>query len=92
MVQATLMRGTIHMVAADDFWPICAAIRSSRREWWLRIAKGKRLPEISHDALADVLRDALNVDRCRARRWSRQSSAPVSPSPSGKVPAFGSTW
>jgi hypothetical protein len=60
VVQATLMRGTIHMVAADDFWPICAAIRSSRREWWLRIAKQRKLPEISHDALAGVLRDALS--------------------------------
>jgi hypothetical protein len=54
------MRCTIHMVAADDYWPICAAVRSSRREWWLRIAKSRQLPEISHDALADVLRDALS--------------------------------
>lgn len=59
VVQATLMRCTIHMVAADDFWPICAAIRMSRREWWLRIAKSRQLPEISYDALADVLREAL---------------------------------
>jgi hypothetical protein len=59
VVQATLMRSTIHMVAAADFWPMCAAIRESRREWWLRIAKSRRLPEISYDALADVLRATL---------------------------------
>ncbi|MEP7047359.1 MAG: winged helix DNA-binding domain-containing protein [Ilumatobacteraceae bacterium] len=59
VVQGTLMRTTIHMVAADDYWPICAGIRASRREWWLRIAKSRRLPAISHEGLADVLRDAL---------------------------------
>ena len=59
VVQGTLMRCTIHMVSAGDFWPICAAIRASRREWWLRIAKSRKLPEIDHDDLAEVLRAAL---------------------------------
>jgi hypothetical protein len=59
VVQATLMRCTIHMVAAPDFWPMCAAIRASRREWWLRIAKSRQLPDISYDALAEVLRETL---------------------------------
>ncbi|MEY2416177.1 MAG: hypothetical protein QOH53_1511 [Ilumatobacteraceae bacterium] len=59
VVQATLMRSTIHMVAADDFWTICAGIRASRREWWLRIAKSRHLPAISYDKLADSLRAAL---------------------------------
>ncbi|MEP7113765.1 MAG: winged helix DNA-binding domain-containing protein [Ilumatobacteraceae bacterium] len=59
VVQGTLMRCTIHMVAATDFWPICAAIRSSRREWWLRIAKSRHLPDFAYDALADALRDAM---------------------------------
>ena len=59
VVQGTLMRSTIHMVSAGDFWPICAAIRASRREWWLRIAKSRKLPEIDHDELAEVVREAL---------------------------------
>ncbi len=59
VVQATLMRCTIHMVSAADFWPISAAIRASRRDWWLRIAKSRKLPEIDHDELAGVLREAL---------------------------------
>jgi hypothetical protein len=59
VVQATLMRNTIHMVSAADFWPICAAIRQSRREWWLRIVKGRKLPDISYEALAEVLRAAM---------------------------------
>ncbi|MEY2583112.1 MAG: hypothetical protein QOE09_2961 [Ilumatobacteraceae bacterium] len=60
VVQATLMRATIHMVAAEDFWPFSAAIRQSRRDWWLRIAKSRALPAISYDALASVLREAMS--------------------------------
>jgi hypothetical protein len=59
VAQATLMRCTIHMVSAGDFWPICAAIRVSRREWWLRIARSRKLPEISHESLAELLRETL---------------------------------
>jgi Winged helix DNA-binding domain len=59
VVQATLMRSTIHMVAADDYWPMCAAIRESRREWWLRNANSRRSPDISHTELVDVMRAAL---------------------------------
>ena len=59
VVQATLMRTTIHMVAADDFWPICAAIRQSRREWWTRIARSRKMNDIAHEAIAGVLRAVL---------------------------------
>ena len=59
VVQGTLMRTTIHMVAAADFWPICAAIRESRRQWWVRIAKSRKLVDIPHRVLADVLRAEL---------------------------------
>jgi Winged helix DNA-binding domain len=59
VIQATLMRCTIHMVAADDFWPMCAGIQRSRREWWLRIATSRKLPEISYDALAAVVCQAF---------------------------------
>jgi winged helix DNA-binding protein len=59
VVQATLMRSTIHMVSADDFWPMCAGIRASRRQWWLRIAKTRQMADVSYASLADVLRDEL---------------------------------
>ena len=35
VVQATLMRVTIHMVSRRDYWPIALAVREPRREWWL---------------------------------------------------------
>jgi Winged helix DNA-binding domain len=41
VVQATLMRGTIHAVSARDYEPFRAAIARSRREWSSRIHKGR---------------------------------------------------
>ena len=37
VVQATLMRATIHMVAAHEFWPYAMGVRRARREWVLRV-------------------------------------------------------
>src|SRR5262249_52538562 len=39
VVQATLMRSTIHLVSRDDYWPLAVAIRAPQREWWLRAHK-----------------------------------------------------
>ena len=39
VVQGTLMRSTIHLVSAGDFWPFLAGIRRRRREHWLRVAR-----------------------------------------------------
>lgn len=35
VVQATLMRVTIHMVSRRDYWPIALALREPRRAWWI---------------------------------------------------------
>jgi len=36
-VQATLMRSTIHVVSAADYWPFAVATRRARTEWWQRV-------------------------------------------------------
>jgi hypothetical protein len=36
VVQGTMMRITIHLVSAGDYWPLTVAIREARRESWLR--------------------------------------------------------
>ncbi|TQM14154.1 winged helix DNA-binding domain-containing protein [Pseudonocardia kunmingensis] len=38
IVQAWMMRCTIHMVAAGDYWPFTEAVREARREWWRRVS------------------------------------------------------
>ena len=39
VIQATLMRSTIHMVSRRDFWPIAIATRQARRRWWLKAVR-----------------------------------------------------
>jgi hypothetical protein len=40
VVQGTLMRTTIHLVSARDYWPIAMAVRAARRKWWLGAQRG----------------------------------------------------
>jgi len=39
VVQGTLMRSTIHLVSAADYWPLAIAVREARRERWTRTRK-----------------------------------------------------
>src|SRR6185437_10597342 len=36
VAQGTLMRSTIHLVSARDYWPLALAIERPRRDWWLK--------------------------------------------------------
>jgi DNA glycosylase AlkZ-like len=56
VVQATLMRGTIHVVSARDFWPFAVGIRRAGRQWWLRVRK-PHAELVDLDAAAAALRD-----------------------------------
>jgi hypothetical protein len=44
-VQATLMRGTIHLVSAADYWPFEQAVRRARAGWALRVMPDAPPPE-----------------------------------------------
>ena len=48
VVQATLMRVTIHLVARGDYWPFALATREARRASWVRSRRGAD----SHEAMA----------------------------------------
>jgi hypothetical protein len=58
VVQATLMRATIHTVSADDYWPMLAGIRRINREWYARV-QARDLAGIDMDAAADATRAIL---------------------------------
>jgi hypothetical protein len=45
VIQATLMRATIHLVSKRDYWPFAVAIRAPRRRWWERVHP-KRPPDM----------------------------------------------
>ncbi|MGH2704809.1 MAG: winged helix DNA-binding domain-containing protein [Actinomycetota bacterium] len=53
VAQGTLMRATIHLVSARDYWPFAVAIREARRRWWLRVQRGEP-PEEELSAAARV--------------------------------------
>ena len=58
VVQGTLMRVTIHLVSARDYWPFAVAIRDGRRALWLRARRGQ-LSAADVEAAAARLRDLL---------------------------------
>jgi hypothetical protein len=47
VLQATLMRSTIHLVAPRDYWPFAVAVREARRRSWLRSVKGSTAPQMA---------------------------------------------
>jgi hypothetical protein len=52
VIQATLMRVTIHLVAKRDYWPFALATRQARRELWLRsMRKGATAAHLEQLAL-----------------------------------------
>src|SRR5690348_9338858 len=61
VVQGTLMRVTIHLCSAADYWPLLEPIREARRTLWLRTRKG--LTEADMEAAAETLRPRLPLKR-----------------------------
>jgi DNA glycosylase AlkZ-like len=58
VVQATLMRATIHVVSRRDYWPFAVAIREPQRDWWLRTRR-PRPTERDLERQADELRGLM---------------------------------
>jgi len=52
VVQATLMRSTIHLVSRADFWPLALAVRDVRRAAWLRARRDLTAPAMAGAARA----------------------------------------
>jgi hypothetical protein len=50
VVQGTLLRCTIHLVSAADYWPFALAVRAARQKWWLRATRNA----FTADALAEA--------------------------------------
>jgi Winged helix DNA-binding domain len=57
VIQATLMRSTIHLVAAGDYWPFALAVRDARRRSWLRSVPDATAPKMA--GAARTVRNAL---------------------------------
>ena len=72
MIQGTLMRSTIHLVSAADYWPLATAVRETRRESGLAGAhrRGERGPAMEA-AAARLRAPSRAARRCGARRSTR---------------------
>jgi len=64
VIQGTLLRSTIHMVSARDYWLFLAAIKQGRRDWWRRTRK--EASDVDIAAAAAVFREQLAVGPKRA--------------------------
>jgi winged helix DNA-binding protein len=65
VIQGTLLRSTIHMVSARDYWLFLAAVRQGRQDWWRRVTQ-KTLGDVDIDAAAAVIRGPLETGPQRA--------------------------
>ena len=80
VVQGTLMRSTIHLVSARDYWPLALAVERPRRDWWLKA---------NRDGLgARDMSAAARRLRPRARRRARCGASEIEQL-IGKRPAAG---
>lgn len=57
-IQATLMRSTIHIVSATDYWPMTAGVRRIRREWFEKVGRTV-VATFDRAAVADAVRREL---------------------------------
>lgn len=70
VVQGTLLRVTIHLVAAGEWWPFSIATRQTRRTWWLRAQRTagvERTETEMIDAAARVADQLANQGSLSAR-------------------------
>ena len=58
VIQATLMRATIHIVSAADYWPMEVGVRRIRREWFERVAR-REVEELDTRKVDAAVRRAL---------------------------------
>ena len=64
VIQGTLLRSTIHMVSARDYWLCLAAIKESRKAWWRRTRK--ELAHVDVERVAASVREQLRNQPRRA--------------------------
>ena len=65
VIQGTLLRSTIHMVSARDYWLFLAAVRMGRQEWWRRVTR-KGFGDVDVEAAVPIFREELAAGPRRA--------------------------
>jgi len=76
-VQATLMRSTIHLVSARDYWPFAEAIRRDQADWWER-THGRHVADVDLEHATRLVASAL-ADGPRRRAELLDAVRPLAP-------------
>lgn len=90
VVRSSLMRNTIHVIAADDLWPMFAVCQPLRLNQWRLLLKadpvdsalGRRMTAahaVALAALAERPRSSLELDRLMAAEVGRDATATTRP-------------
>jgi hypothetical protein len=58
LIQGTMMRGTIHVVSAADYWPMMAGIARVNREWFSKV-QASGIGDTDLDAVTDAVKREL---------------------------------
>jgi DNA glycosylase AlkZ-like len=66
VAQGTLLRGTIHLVSREDYWPFAVAVRPELRAWFVKVSKGD-------PSLVELERAAKTVQATLHHRPLRQT-------------------
>jgi hypothetical protein len=81
LIQAWLMRVTIHTVSAADYWPMAIAVREPRRAWWLRAwgrtVGGLDMPSVAAAIAEELAGGPLRQKELQARMTARGFSKDV---------------
>ena len=75
VVQGTLMRATIHLVSAGDYWPVAAAIRDARRQAFLDYRRGSLGANDVKKAAATVRKRLKAGERARKQLMEGMDSS-----------------
>jgi hypothetical protein len=67
VAQGTLMRATIHLVSAADYWPIALGVRKGRREAWLKASYRRDYSAKQMAAAARKLRSRLGAETMKRK-------------------------
>jgi len=58
LIQGTMMRGTIHVVSAADYWPMMAGIARVNREWFSKVQQ-REIGDTDLDAVVEAVEQEL---------------------------------
>jgi hypothetical protein len=83
VIQATMMRVTIHMASAADYWPLTAAVRRSRREWFERVAR-QQIGDLDMENASAVAREILSDGPLRMDELTRRMGERGFPPPAAR--------